>query len=118
MFNLLVSFLLGTLVGGAALVVAARFAVYRDHSGDTTLRHGVVTALLGALVWALLAWVPLIGTLLALGGWIALLYVRYPGGWTRAVITGVGAWAVAVVVLAALDLLGLGGFSAVGVPGT
>lgn len=114
----LIGFVVGLLVGGVALAAGARVAVYRDLYGSADVQRAVVTALLGAVVWALFAWIPLVGTLLAFVGWLALLNYRYPGGWTRAAILAVAAWAVAVVILAALELVGLGGLSAVGVPGT
>ena len=117
MFTGLIGFVVGVLVGGIALASGARF-VYRDRGVSTNLERGVVTALIGALVWALLARVPLLGTLLASVGWLGLLKWRYPGGWTRAAVLAVAAWAVAVVVLAALSLVGVDSLSAVGIPGT
>ncbi|WP_435345924.1 hypothetical protein [Haloarchaeobius sp. HRN-SO-5] len=116
-FEGLVVFAASLLVGGAAIHVAARHAVYRDTPGGLTYEHAVVTALFGAVAWALLSWVPLIGSLLALAGWVGVIRWRYPGGWTDAVVTGAAAWAAAVVVLAALELLGVGSVSALGVPG-
>ncbi|WP_058366623.1 hypothetical protein [Haloparvum sedimenti] len=113
-----IEFVVGVLIGGSALAVGAHVGAYRDRYGSSDLGHAVVTALLGALVWALLAWIPLIGTLLALVGWLAVVKRRYPVGWLRAAVVGAVAWAVAVVALAALELVGVGGLSAVGVPGT
>jgi hypothetical protein len=113
----LVLFAVSLLVGGVAIYVAADRVVYRDGVGGLSFEHAVVTALLGAVAWALLAWVPLVGTLLALLGWVAVIHWRYPGDWKAAAVTGAAAWATAVVVLAALDLLGVGSLSALGVPG-
>lgn len=113
----LVVFAISLLVGGAAIHVAAGHVIYRDEFGGMTYEHAVVTALLGAVAWALLAWIPLIGTLLALAGWVGIIRWRYPGGWNEAVLTGAAAWAAAVVVLAALELFGVGSVSALGVPG-
>lgn len=112
-----IDFVVGVLIGGGALAVGAHVGVYGDRYGSSDFGHAVVTALLGALVWALLAWVPVIGTLLALLGWFALVNRRYPGGWIRAAVVGAVAWAAAVVALAALELASFGGLSAVGVPG-
>ncbi|MFB6081132.1 MAG: hypothetical protein ABEJ81_09055 [Haloferacaceae archaeon] len=109
----LVTFAASLLIGGAAI-----------HAGAATLSdarsyaHAVLTALLGALVWALLEPVPLLGGLLALVAWVGVVKWRYHGGWIRSAAVGVAAWAVAVVVLAALDLIGIGSVSALGVPGT
>ncbi len=113
----LIVFAISLLVGGLAIHLAARYVTYRGHPGGLTFEHAIVTALMGAIVWAVLEWIPLIGSLLALVGWIAVIRYRYPGGWTKAGITGVAAWAAAVVTLAALELLGVGAVSALGVPG-
>ncbi|MFB6135393.1 MAG: hypothetical protein ABEJ04_01410 [Halobacteriaceae archaeon] len=113
----LVAFAVSLLVGGVAIHAAARHVVYSDAVGGLTFEHAVVTALLGAVAWAMLSWVPLVGSLLALGGWLAVVHWRYPGGWIDAATTGAAAWAAAVVVLAALELLGVGHVSALGVPG-
>lgn len=110
-------FAVSLLIGGAAIHVAARYAVYRDGPGRLSYEHALLTALLGAVVWALLDWVPLIGALLALVGWVTVIKWRYPGGWIKAGVTGATAWATAVVVLAALELLGIRTVSALGVPG-
>ncbi|WP_243838032.1 hypothetical protein [Halobacterium sp. R2-5] len=101
------------LVGGVAIHVAASYVAGAGEYGDA-----VITALLGAVVWALLDGVPLVGGLLALVAWVGVIKWRYPVGWTRAAIIGVAAWAVATVVLAALALLGVGSLNALGVPGT
>lgn len=111
------SFAVGLLVGGVAFTIAARY-VHRDRSGRYDFRHAVVTALLCAVALAVLSAVPVLGPVLALAGWLVVLRVRYPGGWVRAASTGVVAWAAAVVVLAALEFVGLRGLPAVGVPGT
>jgi len=113
----LVVFAVSLLVGGAAIHLAATYVTYRNEPGRFTFEHAVFTALLGAIGWALLSWIPIVGSLLALLGWIAVIRFRYPGGWTDAAITGVAAWVTAVVVLAVLELLGIGSVSALGVPG-
>ncbi|GAB6860687.1 hypothetical protein ACFR97_07860 [Haloplanus litoreus] len=108
----LLTFLVSALIGGVAIHAGAR--IVSDARGYA---HAVLTALVGALVWALLEPVPVLGGLLALIAWIAVVRWRYPGGWLRAMGIGVAAWAAAVVVLAGLDLLGVGAVSALGVPG-
>ena len=108
----LVVFAASLLVGGVAIHAAAtQFGVPGEY-GDA-----VLTALLGAIVWSLLDGVPFVGGLLALVAWVGVIKWRYPLGWLRASLVGVGAWAVATVVLAALALLGLGSLDALGVPG-
>jgi hypothetical protein len=108
----LLTFAVSLLVGGVAIHAGA--LVVSDARG---YGHAVLTALVGAVVWTLLEPVPLVGGLLATVAWVGVVKWRYRGGWLRAVGVGVAAWAVAVVVLAALDLLGIGSMSALGVPG-
>lgn len=108
----LLGFALGLLVGGFALFLSSRFLA--DLNGYD---HAVLTAILGALVWALLSPIPLLGPVVALVGWIAILKWRYPVGWLRAGALGAAAWATAVVVVALLQLVGIEAVSAVGVPG-
>jgi len=114
----LVAFAVNLLIGGAALYVAARYVVFRDRPGTLNYEHAVVTALLGAVVWAALSVVPVVGVLLALVGWIAVIHWRYPGDWLDAGKLGLAAWAAAVVILAVLELLGVRTLTALGVPGT
>lgn len=111
-------FAVSLLIGATAIHVASTHAVHRDQPRRLGFEHALLTALLGAVVWAVLEWVPLVGALLALVGWIAVIKWRYPGGWVKACVTGATAWAAAVVVLAALELVGIGAVSALGVPGT
>jgi hypothetical protein len=109
----LVVFAGSLLVGGVAIHVAANHVADVYDYGDA-----VLTALLGAIVWALLDGVPLVGPVLALVAWVGVIKWRYPVGWTRAGVIGIAAWAIATVVLAALALIGVGSLDAVGVPGT
>ncbi|WP_248895355.1 hypothetical protein [Haloplanus halobius] len=109
----LLTFAVSLLVGGAAVHAGA--LVVSDARGYA---HAVLTALLGAVVWALLEPVPLIGGLLATVAWVGVVNWRYDGGWLRAIGVGAIAWAAATLALAALDLLGVGAVSALGVPGT
>lgn len=111
----LAAFVGGLFVGGLAIHAAAEYlAAPADPVGG--LADAVMTALLGTLAWLLVGWVPLVGSLLALCAWVGVIKWRYPFGWTRAALTGVGAWLVAVVVVAALSLVGVE-LTAVGVPG-
>jgi hypothetical protein len=108
----LVVFAVSLLVGGVAIHAAATQVGAAGEYGDA-----VLTALLGAIVWSLVDGVPFVGGLLALVAWVAVLKWRYPVGWLRASLVGVGAWAVATVVIAALALVGVGSLDALGVPG-
>jgi len=109
------AWLLSLLVGGVAMYAAARF-VYRDYDDADSFERALVTAVACALVWAVLGVIPLLGTVLAFAGWLAVVRWRYPGGWTRAAVTAVVAWAAAVVLLAALELIGVRSLSAIGIP--
>ncbi|MFB6195540.1 MAG: hypothetical protein ABEI80_05170 [Haloplanus sp.] len=108
----LVTFAVSALVGGGAIHAGA--LVLSDARGYA---HAVMTALAGAVVWALLDPVPLIGSVLALFAWVAVVRWQYRGGWLRAAGIGAVAWAAAVVALAVFDIFGVGAVSALGVPG-
>ena len=109
---LLVNLLIGTIAiyAGARLVIDA----------DTGVGRAAVTALLGALAWALVSffvgWIPLLGPLLTLLAWIGVINWQYPGGWVSAVGIGLLAWLISVAVLVALSTVGLVGVDALGVP--
>jgi len=108
----LVAFVIALLVGGLAIYVSARLVAGIDDYG-----RAVLTALLGAVAWALTSWIPLIGLLIALVAWVGVVNWQYPGGWARAALIGVVAWLAALVILfAANAVLGLG-IGAFGVPG-
>jgi hypothetical protein len=77
--------------------------------------HTVLTAVIGAVAWALLSPIHLLGPVIALLGSIEILKWRYPVGWLRAAAGG-AAWVAAVVIVAALELVGLHTVSAIGVP--
>lgn len=61
-------FAVSLLLGGFAFYCAARYVTYRDGDGGTDFQHAVVTALFGAVAWAVLAVVPVVGTAAALVG--------------------------------------------------
>lgn len=108
----LIAFIVALLVGGLAIYISARvIADVDDYS------HAVITALLGAIAWALTSWIPLIGPVIALIVWIAVINWRYPGDWIKAVLIGLVAWLSALVILFVLnEVLGLG-IGAFGIPG-
>ncbi len=108
----LVAFIVALLVGGAAIYISASIvADVEDYS------YALLTAVVGAIAWALTSWVPLLGPVLALVAWIWVINWRYPGGWVDAAIIGFVAWLAALGMLFVLNsLLGLG-VGAFGVPG-
>lgn len=112
----LVVFVVSLLVGAFGIYVGSRILTERD---DYT--YAIVTALLGAIVWVVIAtlvgWIPLLGPLLALLAYVALINYRYPGGWIRAILIAVIAWLVVLATLYVLAVIGFTSFGAVGVPG-
>jgi hypothetical protein len=110
-------FVVNLLIGAVGIHVGARLIVDKD----VGYRRAVVTALIGALVWAVVAfflgWIPLLGPILGLAAWVGVINWRYPGGWISAATIGGVAWLVAALVLYALASLGLFRFSAFGIPG-
>jgi hypothetical protein len=107
-----ITFVVSLLVGGLAIYISARvIADVDDYS------HAIITALIGAIAWALTAWIPLIGPIIALIVWIAVINWQYPGDWIKAALIGLVAWVSALVILFVLNaVLGLG-IGAFGVPG-
>lgn len=112
----LVVLVVSLLIGAIGIYVGARVVVdYDDYT------YAIVTAAIGAVVWAVvsffLGWIPLLGPLLALIAYVGVINYRYPGGWVQAGIISLIAWVAAFVVLYLLALVGLASFEAVGVPG-
>ena len=111
-----VVFVVSLLLGALGIYVGARVVV---DAGEYS--HALVTALIGAIVWAVagffVGWIPLLGPLLVLIAYIGVIHLRYPGGWTAAAMIGLLAWVTVLVVLYVLAALGVTGFEAAGVPG-
>ena len=116
LLDTLVVFVVGLLVGALGIYLGA--SVLTDVEDYT---YAIVTALIGAFVWAVVAffvgWIPFLGPLLALLAYITVINYRYPGGWFDAIGVALIAWVAAMVVLFALALVGLTAFEALGVPG-
>lgn len=109
----LVAFLVALLVGGLAIFISAKVVVDVDDYS-----HAVVTALFGAIAWALTAWIPLIGPILALIAWVWVINWRYPGDWVTSAVVGLVAWLAALGILFVLNSVFRLGVGAFGVPGT
>lgn len=110
-----IAFLVGLLVGGLAIFIAAAVVTdVRDYG------HAVFTALFGALAFGLsellLSWVPVVGEFIPLLAWVWIVKRRYGASWVDAGVIGFVAWAAAVLVLTVLPLAGV--TDAVGVPFT
>ncbi|MCU4924879.1 hypothetical protein OB905_02625 [Halobacteria archaeon AArc-dxtr1] len=113
----LIVFVVSLLIGALGIYLGARVIVDTE---DYT--YAIVTALLGAVVWAVVGfffgWIPLLGPLLVLVAYLAVVNARYPGGWVQAAAITLVAWVSVLVVLYVLALVGVTGFEAAGVPGT
>lgn len=116
----LLVFAVGLLIGGFAIHVGARFALASEDYA-----HAVLTALLGAVAWALvdylLAWAGVGGRAASLVGlvtWALVVRWRYSVGWLRAGLIGVVAWIAALLALFVLSIVGVSGLEAYGVPGS
>lgn len=107
-------FLVSLLIGGLGIHLGALVI-----AGSRDYGHAVVTAGIGALVWAVVTAVAsgTVGSLLALLAYLLVVKWRYRTGWIAAAGIAVVAWLVALVVLETLASLGYVEFSALGVPG-
>lgn len=112
----LVVFVVSLLIGALGIYVGAR--VISDYDDFT---YAIVTALIGAIIWVVVAffvgWIPLLGPLLALIAYVGVINWRYPGGWIDAIGIALVAWIASFVVLYVLAVLEITTFDALGVPG-
>lgn len=112
----LIVFIVSLLIGALGIYIGARIVADVD---DYT--YAIVTALIGAIVWVVVAfffgWIPLLGPILALLAYIAVINTRYPGGWANAIVISLIAWVASLVVLYILGVMGITAFEAFGVPG-
>lgn len=110
------AFLVSLLIGTLAINAGARVFV----DSDAGYRRAALTALVGAVAWAVVAffagWIPLLGPLLALVAWVGIINWRYQGGWATAAGIGGVAWVVALGLLYLLSALGVVGLDALGIP--
>lgn len=112
----LIVFVVSLLIGALGIYVGARVV-----SGSDDYTYAIVTALIGAIVWVVVSfffgWIPLLGPVLALIAYIAVINWRYSGGWLNAIAIALIAWLAALVVLYILGALGIVAFDALGIPG-
>jgi hypothetical protein len=113
--NSLVVFVVSLLIGGLGIYAGARLL-----AGSVDYGHAVVTAALGSLVWAitgfLLGDIPVIGPIIVVLAYLAVIKWRYGTGWITAGGITLIAYVTVLVVLALLSELGAG-FVAVDIPG-
>jgi len=115
----LLVFAVSLLIGGFAISVGAKMAFKsKDYS------HAVLTALLGAIAWAVVSIVfaefevqGALSSLVGLVVWIWVIRWRYEVGWLRGSLIGLFAWLAALVTLSLLALVGVSSLDAYGVPG-
>lgn len=116
MLNTIVVFVVSLLIGALGLHVGAIVI-----AGVDDYTHAVVTALIGAIVWAvvgfLFGWIPLLGPVIVLLAYLWIVNSRYPGGWIDAVGITLVAWLAVLAVLYVLAFAGITSFEAAGVPG-
>jgi len=112
----IVVFIVSLLIGALGVYVGGRVV-----AGVEDYSHALITALIGALVWAIVGfffgWIPLLGPALTLLAYVAVINWRFPGGWVDAALISLVAWVTSLLVLYVLALLDIGAFDAFGVPG-
>lgn len=115
----LLVFAISLIIGGIAIYYGAKFTFKSDD-----FAHALITALLGAIAWALVDLAfgeigieGIVASLVGLIVWIYVIRWRYKVGWIRGAVLGLFAWVAAVLVISILSLLGIGGLEAYGVPG-
>jgi len=115
LLDLLIGFVVSLLIGAFGIYVGARVIADRDD-----YEYAILTALVGAVVWwlvaALVGWIPLLGPLLAFFAWLYVINARYPGGWGTAIGITLVAFVTIWAVLLVLNAVGFLAESALGVP--
>ena len=110
----LIVFIISLLIGALGIYIGARVVVdYEDYT------YAIVTALVGAIVYAVVTFlVPFgwLGLLLALIAYLAIINWRYPGGWVEAIAITLIAWLAVVIVAWLLGVLGIVPPEATGIP--
>jgi steroid 5-alpha reductase family enzyme len=109
-------FVVSLLIGALGIYVGARVITDTDDYS-----YALITALIGAIVWTIVAfligWIPLLGPIVALIAYVGVINYRYPGGWLNAIGIALIAWLASLLVVAVLATLGVTTFDAAGVPG-
>lgn len=112
----IVVFIVSLLIGALGIYVGARIVSDYEDFG-----YAIVTALIGAIIWAVVSfffgWIPLLGPLLVFLAYVTVINLRYPGGWVDAIAISLIAWIASLLVLYVLGALGFASLDAVGVPG-
>jgi hypothetical protein len=116
-FDSIVIFLVSWILGTIGIYGGVRLVIDRDVGP----RNAAITALLGAIAWGIVSFftgfIPILGAILALLAWVAVINWRYPGGWGTAAGIGLVAWIVVLIVAYVLATIGLITPDALGIPG-
>ncbi len=112
----LVVFLVSLIIGALGIYIGAKLII----DEDTGFSHALITALIGAIIWTILSaffgWIPGLGPLIVLIVWIWYINHRYPGGWFAAIAIALIAMLVVWIILYLLQMVGIDGLTAIGVP--
>lgn len=110
----LVLFVVSLLIGALGIYIGARVIVdYDDYT------YAIITALVGAIVYAVVSFIVpfgFLGLILALVAYLAIINWRYPGGWGEAIAITVVAWLAVVIVVWLLGVVGIVTPEATGIP--
>lgn len=112
----IIVFVVGLLIGALGIYFGARVI-----AGVEDYTYAIITALLGAIIWAVLGffigWIPFLGPLIVLLAYIGVIHWRYPGGWIQAAAIALVAWVTILIVLWLLTIFNVAAPDVVGVPG-
>lgn len=110
-------FFVGLLIGGLGIHIGAILTVNHSDYGKA-----IWTAFIGALVWTVVGFffgfIPLLGPTITFLAWLTVIKSSYEEGWGNSLIIAGIAWVSVLVILYLLAGFGIGGFGAIGVPGT
>lgn len=113
----LIVFVVSLVIGALGIHIGSMIAL-----GESEFGTAVVTALIGALIWGVFAFIfggiPLLGPLLILLAWIGVINYFYEGGWVDAAVIGIVAWVIVSLILYVLAVMDITAFEAIGIPGS
>jgi len=115
-FNDQIIIFVGSLLIGAFGVYVGALVVTEEDRFSKAL----LTALIGAIVWAVASFfflgVPYLGPLLTLAAYLFVIYWQYEVSWPKAIGIALLAWIVGLGVLSVLSTIGFGSLEAMGIP--
>lgn len=115
LMNSAITFAVGLVIGTLGIYLGALLVL-----GESSLALAASTAVLGAVVWSLVAhflgWIPFLGIVLTFIVWLGFINARYSGGLLTAGKIAAIAWTASITADYILKYLGLKRAHAVGVP--